>query len=254
MKSFTLTLNSDLIARAPNLNFYDRLDPTMLTELADLETFSTKSIDWRTFSETIEVRGFNARSGLPRVPALAIRRGSSICIAGSNANQLYQKLAELPALGERQWEGFGRFELDFSPLERETAPAQKTTVRLKTKHREKKESHLTPEIGQHESLLKKAFELAEKIPKPQNSGEGGPTKTQWQYLRQQVNIANDEAGILRCLEDLQAHTQKRAGKPWEKACLPEMRRMVETDCQSLKEAQFFINGLVRKQWLKLKDV
>lgn len=255
VESFTFTLNSDLIARAPNLNFYDRLDPAMLAELADLDnTFSTEGMVWRTFSETLEVRGFNARSGLPRVPVLAIRRGSSIHIAGSKASQLYLRLAQLSALGERQWEGFGRFELDFAPLEAESVPTEKLKARIKTKT-QKQTDPQSNHIGQRESLLKKAFELAEKIPEPKSGGEGGPTKTQWQYLRQQVNIASNIAGISRLLEDLEGHAQKRGGQPWKKACLAEIQRIVETDCrQSVEDAQFFINGLVRKRWLKLKNV
>ncbi|RKZ90944.1 MAG: hypothetical protein DRR19_08605 [Candidatus Parabeggiatoa sp. nov. 1] len=91
------------------------------------------------------------------------------------------------------------------------------------------------------------------FPLPANGGEGGPTKTQWQYLRQQVNIAKNKAGVLDCLQKLQDHAQQLGGKPWEKVPLPAITRIVNDNCQTLEQAQFFIDSLVRKQWLKLKN-
>ena len=247
VKEFTLTLNSDLIARSPNLNFYDGLDPYMLAELVGMRANFNDKMEWQAICDTVEVRGFNAYSGLPRAPVLAIRRGSSICIeGGAEVNKLYQRLTELSYLGERTWEGFGRFELDFSPLSR---------LEVKTKVKVRKKVEMTP-IGQSESLLEKAFNLVDaenKMPLPASGGEGGPTKTQWQFLRQQVNIAKDKTAVLRCIVDLENHAKKLGGQPWKKASLEEIKRIVDQDCQTLEEAQFFITSLVRKQWIKIKN-
>jgi hypothetical protein len=105
---FTLVLVSDLIARAPDLGYYDALSAPTLCALAGCPDFTELSID-KAVADTVEVHGFNVMSGLPRAPALAIRRGSTYTITGAQARALMSALAGLRALGERTADGFGRF-------------------------------------------------------------------------------------------------------------------------------------------------
>ena len=93
----------------------------------------------------------------------------------------------------------------------------------------------------------------DKISLPATGGEGGPTRTQWQFLRQQVNIAKDKTEVLKCIEDLEDHAQQLGGQPWKKASLEKIKLIVAQDCETLEEAQFFITCLVRKQWIKIKN-
>jgi len=74
--TFSLTLESDLIVRGPNLGFYNRLDVKVLKEATGISIPGSLEAEGK--SESVEVMGFNAASGLPRAPAIAIRRGSYI--------------------------------------------------------------------------------------------------------------------------------------------------------------------------------
>src|SRR6266542_5120830 len=122
----TLTLTSDLIARTPWLTFLTELtlaDLARLVKEAGGDPLSTAGLSLsreRTFSETSEVYGFNAASGLPRAAAVAIRRGSVFRIerlASSTTilqpwRTALRQAARNGGLGERTAEGFGRFVLD----------------------------------------------------------------------------------------------------------------------------------------------
>jgi len=74
-ESLNITLESDLIARSSNPRFFQRTDCAALKELTRLSDLDNVDLE-KSYGDSVEVRGFNAASGLPRAPALAIRRGS----------------------------------------------------------------------------------------------------------------------------------------------------------------------------------
>lgn len=118
-----LLLTADLIARDASLAFRENLDAAALAELCGLSPaeFAPDRVKTRSVADTVEIHGFNALTGLPRMPALAIRRGSCWRFTGqgeAGAEALGRLRAALAArldsgLGERRWEGFGAFVLDF---------------------------------------------------------------------------------------------------------------------------------------------
>ncbi|MGZ8250460.1 hypothetical protein, partial [Methylomagnum sp.] len=112
-----IMLTADLITRDRTLAFRENLDVAALAELCGLAgDFSGVKVD-KAVADTVEVHGFNALTGLPRIPALAIRRGSCWRFTG-DPGQIAQLRQALQArlgtgLGERRWEGYGGFLLDF---------------------------------------------------------------------------------------------------------------------------------------------
>ncbi len=117
-KKLEILLTSDLIARNETLAFLETLDPATLARLCDLSPDRVNTVSRRAaYADTVEIHGFNALTGLPRLPALALRRGSAFCFAGPS-NQIDALRSALEALtdkglGERCREGYGNFALDF---------------------------------------------------------------------------------------------------------------------------------------------
>jgi len=177
--TLTLTLTSDLIARSPELGFYQTLTPDMLFELCELQEKSPA--DWQTqsFTDQTDVYGFNAMSGLPRLPALAIRRGSALSIKGENINRLRQALMQRKALGERVEEGFGQFRIDFTP----------TLVENQTKQQ-------APTVNEKETVFAHAEAVFNNLPKENITA--WPKLSQWQALR--FNETHDGASLVNLLE------------------------------------------------------
>ncbi|RJP34720.1 MAG: hypothetical protein C4527_01660 [Candidatus Omnitrophota bacterium] len=222
--SITVTLESDLIARSPqNFGFYNSLDPRMLAELVGIideeNQFSSLPKNTYSYCDHEEIRGFNAASGLPRTPVLAIRRGSAIHIQSNESNceqvrSLCEKLCTTEHLGERTWEGFGRFRLNFDPL--------KTNREFFTKNPKWKCEYLVESNSEHcpdvsfienrEILLKDAKSIANQLPTPD---EGGPNISQWRYAQEQIRLAKDVNSIQEIFNRLTEHEKKRAGKCWE---------------------------------------
>ncbi len=204
VSSFILLLESDLIARAikprdniiPNLGYYDKLDPWALAELVGLDGTGCKWSYDPPVSETVGVYGFNAASGWPRPAAFAIRRGSVLQVKGEGAGALHarlaQRLADNKPLGERTWEGFGRFRL----------LADESFVKRPP---ELKSSEETPHAkNPREAILAGSYDLLQSL-----SGENKKrfSKNLWQYLRQealriQFQIQQDEASELTKEENI----------------------------------------------------
>jgi len=160
--SLTVTLTADLIARTPTLGFYDTLSPQLLAALCGLAV-QDNAWQYRVFADQAQVHGFNAMTGLPRLPALAIRRGSALKITGDGVDTLRQALLKVNALGERCHEGFGSFRLDFSPaIKPATLPAKPVTDNL------------------NETLFAQAEKAFQQL--PSNTAEW-PKLAQWQALR-----------------------------------------------------------------------
>lgn len=204
-EEFTFTLESDLIARArksgkdrlPTLGFYDRLDPSVLLELIDgFQDCDPSKWQWDGFCETRTLYGFNAASGLPRAPVQVIERGSAIRVWGAGAQALRAKLAAklTTGLGEATWAGFGRFRLDFDPLQ---SNGSLSTNGLPS----------TPELLQSESLLAEAEQWAGRI-------TAGPSQSQWQEFRHRVLAVHSWQQIQALFTEYQARAGRSAGEAW----------------------------------------
>jgi hypothetical protein len=122
--SLTLFVESDLILRATDLSFHTRLDTGAMQTL--LKEAGIEVSIWRSVavinevSEPIHVHGWNIANGGPRLPAIAIRRGSIArieCGSSENAEIIHRALLDFGPLGsgERVTEGYGRIRIGFEP-------------------------------------------------------------------------------------------------------------------------------------------
>lgn len=113
-----ITLTSDLIVRDAYLNFYDELSLPAVCQAAGLDARQVpgRLAHTKHFSDHLEIRGFNAASGFNRNAAIAIRRGSTLEISADDLSALRQRLSDGEPLGERTWEGYGRYRVDFDPF------------------------------------------------------------------------------------------------------------------------------------------
>lgn len=230
---WVLTLVSDLIARGPGLGFLDNLDIPALWRLAGIHSPSDpcelRIVD--RVVETERVYGFNATSGLPRAPALALRRGSCWKIAGKGGEALAQALHAKGALGERTGEGFGRFMIDVQRGDCAFAKPQAKKA--------------PPDLQPNEALLALAQRLAEKINGP------GPSLSQLQWLREQALAASDGKQLDDLLREIQTAPERRpqGGKAWRTFPVEDLRNTR----LHFREKQQLISYLVKWRLPKAKD-
>ena len=239
----TLTLQSDLIARGPTLGFYDKLDPDALCYLLGMDNnFSSLQVE-KSFIDTVEVRGFNASSGLRRPAVLALRRGSAVLIKGNGAE--IEELREALAgriktrqwLGERTREGFGRFLLDFNP-----APDLNNPIESGGPGDADADSSKNDHIARTEAVLRKSRELADSLKKAKD----GPSKSQWRYLQSRAKAAKNNKEIKRLLGEIKENSKKSSGKPWL-VFLEKEGAVYANAYRDFKERQLFLTSLV--DWL-----
>ena len=111
-----LTLTSDLLFRDDQLRWQTRLTQDTAKDLPGWPNgFSgtlTEEIFKPILQEETEIRGFNGTSGLWRLPAVGIRRGSVFKVNAALASELRKLASKGEWLGERTHEGFGRFRID----------------------------------------------------------------------------------------------------------------------------------------------
>lgn len=226
---FTLTLTSDLIARAADLTFCTTLDGPGLAELAGLpkEAGSGVQVDTEASrSETRLIYGFNMAAGTRRAAALAIKRGSAFLITGDpdRVSPLFQQLAAIQSagrgLGERQEEGFGRFVLNHPMHRRPQQGAAKANGSQVT--RVVPPNGETAEVGQR-AKREKAIQVVLDAVKEWKLAELArrkdfPSRHQWQWLRHRVEVSPDQRDLDNLFAELQEHAAKLSGRMWACPC------------------------------------
>ena len=98
------------------------METGLITSQSEYDWNTGLNVDWRLSNfDDLEIQGFNAAAGLPRSPALAIKRGSVFVFRKSNQEAFdvlkgwLVSIAESESgLGERTEEGFGQFLVDFN--------------------------------------------------------------------------------------------------------------------------------------------
>jgi len=229
---FTLTLTSDLIARAEDLTFRTTLDGPALWELAKLDPrdYDPSVIIEKDTSETRVVHGFNTASGTLRSPDLAIRRGSAFRVCGTPSGKLkslFDALAKREAqgqgLGERTEEGFGRFRLDHPCHHDVWLDTDKTDDSSRTasanvpsgQERKEEQDPKARQRRQREAVIAAVLEAVQELElaKRCNSKEF-PARTQWQWLRHAVEPAKTSEELKRILDEIKTQSGKLSGKMW----------------------------------------
>lgn len=230
---WTLTLTSDAIVRGERGGFLDHLDLDALCGLVGIEGQK----DWQITADVVEteiVYGFNAVTGLPRVPALALRRGSCWRIQGLGSADLAQALHQQGTLGERRHEGYGRFVINVQPILADSLGKPPSRSPATADNR-------------HEVLLAWARELAKEI------GDSGPSLSQLQWLRSQALAAEMEGNLRTVLETIQNAERERpqGGRAWKVFPHDKLRESLD-NCRSLDERRQLINYMVQWQVLSIK--
>ena len=209
--SFTLTLTSDLIARGPTLGFLSDLDPAHLVELCGLERDDLPNVSsWSMegHAESLPVHGYNAASGMRRLAALAIRRGSCWRIQGPGCRRLAEHLDKRDALGERAEEGYGRFRLDLHPVRFASPVATVADV----------------PCNEEEALARRAWEFADDHP-----GAYEPSASQLQALRSRALACKSVEELSSLLEEFQKAPSRRpkGADAWKHYPFQELRKALD---------------------------
>lgn len=215
---FTVTLTSDCILRDEYLNFLESLDAAALEQLAGvsgLEVDGVQDVDL--------VHGFNPASGLPRPPALALRRGSTWRITGAGAGDVRRWLLESRALGERTGEGLGRFVLD---------PDLREEVVGRPPEPEK-------EPDDREQTLRWA--------KGQRLPADGPSLSQWWDLRDALRRSESGGEAASLIDELQSG-RRLGGKAWTQVDKPLQALRQEAEADPARAAEK-VEALAR--WLRV---
>lgn len=222
---FTLLLLSELIARDALGNFHDSLNAPVLCQLAGLPADSDVQIE-KNYSEGLNLYGFNALTGLPRMAQRGIKAGSIVRISGADAAKLRATLAQKDFLGESPEEGFGRFVLDL-PL-RPTPIEAKEPLGLRT-----------PTSFRHEDLCKKARTLVQRYAQVSIK----PSKSQWGDFRNQVQAAHSREQLEAVFTSIDAAAKTQGGKAWKFLAGENgdaLRKAVQNESQ-LADAQDLLN-------------
>lgn len=229
---FTLLLLSDLIARDELGNFHDGLTAPILCQLAGLPADSDVRID-KNFSEGLNLYGFNALTGLPRMAQRGIKAGSIARVSGADAAKLRAALSQKTFLGESPEEGFGRFVVDL-PL-RPTPTEAKVPLGLHT-----------PTSRRHEDLCKKARDLTQEYEKKPGIK---PSKSQWGDFRNQVQAAQSRQQLEAVFTKIDSVAEKKGGEAWKFLAGKNgdaLRKAVHNESE-LADAQDFLDYFVRWQ-------
>ena len=195
-----LFVETDLIVRRPDLSFCTHLDSDAVALLLSEIGCTQKPTEVKHVSEPSEIRGYNFATGQPRIPAIAIRRGSEALLrfeSESAAAACAEMMsASGPAgVGERAAEGHGRVRVNFTPAEASVEVVTTGPVANRAEERLR--------IVQEELM---------------NSGRGFPASFKagrWQALRQAARDAGAlEAWVVQATRELR---KQSGGDPLNEA-------------------------------------
>ncbi len=212
---FTITLQTDLIARAVDLTFLTSLNAADWARLAGMPEPPTGLRVGKAALETRVVHGFNSAAGTRRLPAMAIRAGSAFLVEGTEPDQvkalrtaLLETLKAAGNLGERGEEGFGRAWIDLS-FHRQAVHDSKPDVPSNPDAKDGEETNLRERL--YRGVLESDAVLSQSLnlEKADGSGPLGPSRTQWQTLRHQL----EREAAPPALEVL-ASLQRSVREPW----------------------------------------
>lgn len=174
-----LTLTSDLLVRDEHLRWRTALDEAALRTLLGADDVQLG----RSLQDTVMVHGFNGTSRLWRMPAAAVRRGSVFELSGAGVTTLARRLANGEWLGERTYEGFGRFRLD-AVLPGVTGDARTN-------------SELTPTVDADEEAIaaktQEWFDAHRGLAKPGGGADRKPSLSQWLDLVADIERGDENA-------------------------------------------------------------
>ena len=280
-QTLTITLTSDLIARTKWLTFVEELDIETLTDLVkDAEPASASlaipgvkpvstgpKAETRFFCEPETIYGYSKSTGLPRPPAIAIRKGSVFRYAaepgqGKSLGELRDALLTLAArgvgFGERTEEGFGRFAVDLDVHTPEYVKRYENVAEDAAKVQSSESQ--TGETRWQEEVLQMVDAFMKQLGKDclDPRGKDAPSVSQWQWLRQQVQVCQAFDGepevpsVLAALKRIDDHAGRLSGTAW-KNVRENLRQRVNTiasgvskDEEKAERTKLFIDALVRR--------
>ena len=203
---FRLTLIGDAIIRTRWLGFHQRLTLQALRDALgrDWPRDLNDPQAWDV-SDSRTDRAFNAATRLPRPSVMVLRAGSSIEVRGKGAKALRDSLEKLFALGERQHEGLGRFNLDLDLISDKDAAAQRPETPI--------------EVEAEELRTETVAAAARQLHAKYKNNLGKPSTSQWGSVRARIDAlgrsasAEDLHRIRQRLRTVAANT--RGGKVFE---------------------------------------
>lgn len=251
--AFTITLASDLIARADDLTFLTRPTAADLAALVGDRALSAGLSVAHAAIETRVVHGFNTAAGTRRLPAIAMRGGSSLVVEGRDAvavealrSKLVEHLDRNGGIGERIEEGFGRalVDLAFHRFEPKPAPNVRGTEGEAAGAAEDRERVL-------HAVLVADLALAKGL-KLDHPDAAGPSRTQWQTLRHAI----ERPGGLSATAALDRLAGRPTG-PWQdqvgdQELLAWLRAQLETKPANT-DPELFLAQLARCMAARLED-
>ena len=211
----------------------------MFPEAPDTEPIDWSSLHCDGVKSDFELhRGFNAATRLHRPPVMVIRRGSVIRLSGPGVGGLRSLLQSRPALGERAWEGYGRYLIDFHPLQTAKSPSQAWG-----------DNRPEPDepIGARESIIEGARQYGGKL---LETGVQKPSRSQWFQLMEAVDTWRRSSNAARdqVLKAFEQASQKKSGTAWKSLLSPSagsgIRGLDHVLPQTAGEARLFVEALI----------
>jgi hypothetical protein len=246
----TLLLETDLIARTPELSFHSELNLTTLQQLLGLAELPAGAS--RHIGDSERQVGFNAASGLPLAPQYCIRRGSSLRIEGQAGDALRTALAARDSLGERRWEGHGRFHID--PGDRlAIEPGTIQDIEPANSDSESKtDSHLA-QHGTRQTISRREAVLAQACAYQNKATH--ISRSQWNKLRDELEALPrpcNEATLQQALQRFEESVSaRRGGKAWAPLFSgddPLPGRLIDISCEhdhcNIDHARLFLRVML----------
>lgn len=228
----SILLQTDLIARTPDLGFHTKLTVAALRDAlltgADAISCGADGDKAHAIDDNQRIHGFNATSGLPTPPRIAIRRGSVLRIQGPCAAQVRRAVAGRTAIGEQTWEGHGRFLLDAVPDAEQIRPTASTSG---------SEERADDSRARTDRIIADAEALVAEMTKDRTDKPGLPGRSQLGNLRNHLSTVQEDLTadtlrehLLRFYNDTQA---RRGAVPWRRLfdeIEPDLIKRMQNNC------------------------